>query len=63
LPELPAWTPVLERFCETLDEVAAVRPELEPKCTQLAEPLRQFCEPPRERPDTESTLGHDDLPF
>jgi hypothetical protein len=54
---------VLDRFCETLDEVAGMRPELEARCVQLAEKLRQFRDPPRERPDTESILGPDDVPF
>jgi hypothetical protein len=56
------FEPVLDRFCETLNSVAASHSELEPKCADLQQRLRRFCEPPRER-DESSPRFDDDIPF
>jgi hypothetical protein len=59
--------PVIDRFCETLDAVAAARTDLEAKCTDLQERLKRFLEPPREAdPDADADMyfdGSDDVPF
>ena len=42
-PDQTALTqPVVDRFCEQLQEVIDVRPDLEPKCTDLQEDLRRW---------------------
>jgi hypothetical protein len=52
--------PVLERFRETLEAVAAARPELEPKCSDLTSRLDRFLAAPNmNEEDAESG----DLPF
>jgi hypothetical protein len=53
--------PVLDRFCESLETVAAARIELAPKCTSLQERLRRFLEPPEE--GSTEAFDDDDLPF
>jgi hypothetical protein len=59
--------PVINRFCETLDAVAAARSDLEEKCCDLQMRLSRFLEPPREAdPDDDSDVnfdGSDDVPF
>jgi hypothetical protein len=59
--------PVINRFCETLDAVAAARTDLQEKCTDLQERLKRFLEPPREvdpEDDSDTYLdGSDDVPF
>jgi hypothetical protein len=62
-PEADALVgPVLDRFCETLDSVAAARADLQEKCADLQERLRRFCEPPSEE-DSESDSFSDDYPY
>jgi hypothetical protein len=41
------FDPVLDRFRESLDVLAAAPPELETKCADLDERLGRFLEPPR----------------
>lgn len=53
--------PVLSHFCESLDSVAAVRTDLEPKCSSLQQRLRRFLEPPTE--ESGETFDDDELPF
>ena len=53
--------PVLARFTETLDAVAADRPDLVPKCGALAAMLEYFLEPPR--PYQPNSFPDDGLPF
>jgi hypothetical protein len=62
--------PVINRFCETLDAVAAERADLQEKCSDLQARLRRFLEPPGEEDpeaepftDDEPFMGDDDLPF
>jgi len=40
--------PVVDRFCETLDNVARARDDLRAKCANLQERLRRFLDPPIE---------------
>lgn len=53
--------PVLDRFDETLADVARARPDLEPKCADLQSRLQRFLEPPSEEPA--SDLFDDEMPF
>lgn len=53
--------PVLDRFDETLEDVASARPDLESKCADLQSRLQRFLEPPSDEPATE--LFDDELPF
>jgi hypothetical protein len=58
--------PVVLHFSETLDDVAAARPDLEPKCTDLREKLQRFLEPaePGELPGSFDGGNYDDdVPF
>ena len=55
------FEPVLDRFSETLAEVAVDRPELDRKCTDLQQRLRCFLEPPSSEPTPD--LDEDELPF
>jgi hypothetical protein len=62
---------VLDRFCETLDALAAVVDDLEPECQELQNRLHRFLEPPRETDDDEDfgvgeegdEFDDDSLPF
>ena len=56
------FEPVLDRFCETLDEVAAARPVLDRKCGDLQQRLRRFLEPPSNY-DEPGPFNDDVLPF
>lgn len=53
--------PVVERFCESLDAVAAALPELEPKCSDLQARLRRFGEPVTAQDATD--MFGDDIPY
>ena len=53
--------PVLARFTETLDAVAADRPDLAPKCGALFAKLKNFLEPPN--PDLPDPFPDDGVPF
>ncbi len=57
--------PVLERFRESLGEVAAARPALEERAVELQNRLRRFLEPPHEveNADDGSRFFDDDIPF
>jgi hypothetical protein len=61
--------PVINRFCETLDAVAAARTDLQEKCSDLQARLRRFVEPPSEDdPEAGPFLDsypypEDDVPF
>jgi hypothetical protein len=55
--------PVLERFGETLDAVAAVRSDLQAKCADLQQRLRRFLEPPGEEPLPPEPFDDEELPF
>jgi hypothetical protein len=61
--------PEVNRFCETLDAVTAVRGDLQEKCTDLQSRLRRFVEPPSEEdPERGPFLDgepypDDDVPF
>jgi hypothetical protein len=62
------FEPVLDRFRESLDALAGVQPELEPKCADLQQRLGRFLEPPRESDDSnaDDSAGANDedaLPF
>ena len=46
--------PVLDRFRESLDALAAAANDPEPGCTELQNRLRRFLEPPRETEDEET---------
>jgi hypothetical protein len=50
--------PVLGRFCESLDAVAAARPDLADRCADLQERLGRFTAPPDETGE-----GDESLPF
>jgi hypothetical protein len=57
--------PVLDRFCDSLSEVAAARADLGEECADLQSQLQHFLDPPKKR-----TLGgdylsgnYDDIPF
>ena len=53
--------PVVDRFCDTLADVAAARDDLRPKCEDLCQRLQRFFD----RPDENATLdsGDDGIPF
>ena len=53
--------PVLDHFAETLDAVAAERPDLNPKCGALFAKLKNFLEPPN--PELPELFPDDDVPF
>jgi hypothetical protein len=53
--------PVIDRFCDTLADVAAARNGLRPKCDDLSQRLQRFFEPPDQRAAPGS--GDDDIPF
>jgi hypothetical protein len=53
--------PVLARFTETLEAVAAQRPDLDPKCEALFAMLRNFLEPPD--PELPDLFPDDGVPF
>jgi hypothetical protein len=56
--------PVLYRFCVTLENVAAARPDLAEKCEDLDERLGRFLEVPSEKPPEFDAPGDfDDIPF
>ena len=53
--------PVLARFTETLDAVAADRPDLDPKCGALSAKLKNFLEPPNS--NLPESFPDDGVPF
>jgi hypothetical protein len=61
--------PVVERFCETLAEIAAAHPDLARRSLALESQLRRFAEPPLETADDRSFdmgsefFDDDDIPF
>jgi hypothetical protein len=57
--------PVLDRFCETLARISAVREDLEEKCLDFQKRLRRFLEPPSEADDDSEFYSDpsDDMPF
>jgi hypothetical protein len=56
--------PVLDRFCDTLSEVAAAHADLREKCEDLQMRLGRFLEPPSDKPDLpERWQSDDDIPF
>jgi hypothetical protein len=54
--------PVLDRFCEAVDAVAAARENLSPKCADLQRRLRRFLEPVDPEPHFDLP-DDEDLPF
>ncbi len=62
-PSETFWAPVVERFCETLEAVAAGRPALEAKCGDFQRQLQQFLDRPGGVDDAASAEWDDDLPF
>jgi hypothetical protein len=55
--------PVIDRFCETLEAVAATREDLREKCDDLAARVRRFAEPPTEEDTEPEVFDDDDVPF
>ncbi len=55
--------PVLERFQESLEEIAAFRPELEDRCAVLQKRLRRFVEPPREASESDTEFDDNNFLF
>ncbi|HJT34844.1 MAG TPA: hypothetical protein VJ783_22645 [Pirellulales bacterium] len=56
------FEPVIERFCETLDAVAAARDALDEKCADLQDRLRRFLGPLEEF-ESPMDFGDDEIPF
>lgn len=56
------FEPVIERFCETVDAVAAARPALDEKCADLQDRLRRFLGPLEEF-ESPLDFGDDEIPF
>jgi hypothetical protein len=54
---------VLDRFCQTLAEVAAERSDLQRKCNDLADRLRRFMEPPSVTEEDFDSPEDEYLPF
>ena len=54
---------VLDCFSQSLSEVAADRRDLEPKCSDLAERLRRFTEPARNKDEDFDSAEGGYLPF
>lgn len=56
--------PVVDRFCESLDAVAAAQADLEVKCTALRDRLARFTAPPAEGEEDAPPVDEDeDVPF
>jgi hypothetical protein len=59
-------SPVIDRFCDTLADVAAARNGLRPMCEDLCQRLQRFFEPPSQRAALGSGgdgAADDDIPF
>ena len=55
--------PVIDRFCETLEAVAATREDLQEKCADLSARVRRFAEPPTAEDTETEAFEDDDVPF
>jgi len=55
--------PVVERFCDELNETAEAHPDLIPKCTDLDRQLREFLKGLSEPPSSDIPDWDEDVPF